>query len=680
MTENIFKDIADKKKQFKRYAKSAHEFKWINNEEYNNIVKKLDTDVLTIGVIGQMKCGKSTLLNALIFGQEVLPAATTPMTASLSIITYGEQKKLEAEFYNSKEWDELKLLANRNLNEIVSDDNTKSKIQAAKEIVEKSVKIESEINSLLGSKKEDSFDKLIDYVGADGKFIAITKSVKIYMPLDYLKGVEIVDTPGLNDPIVSREERTKDFLSRADAVIMLLYAGRAFDSTDKDIIFNKLRGIGIGKLLLGVNKYDLCIENDSESDIISNVKNELLRASKEYQNNSIAKLAIEKDPLLLSANMALMSKMDIDKISKDKNWNFYYKKASDIFGTNNQKEMLKKSLFPEFEKTLLEIISKSKDEILLKKPKNFINQKAENKKEKLEENLMQIQSNLTILNKPDKELEELLSKTKKADRKINRKLNNIEINIEDTLESNTKKLTRKTRDIIHESKIKCREIIDSHGVVLKSDILNQKLNAEIEELDFQLKRLFDRSNDGINADLKRIIDSFISDIDEISEDYLSDFDMYDYIASSKKLLFGNIIEISLEDLIPSSEEESEEGLLAIAISLVDSFINRYTLLGVANNIVSGKNKAREWIDDIYSILDLEPIRQEIKNNGLKIINGTKEKFKEDFLEPIIQKTNEIIDNKDEREKNLSETKNKLAVIKDEKEKLESEIQSMQLLL
>jgi predicted GTPase len=679
MTENIFKNIADKKKQFKRYAKSAHEFKWINNEEYNNILKKLDADVLTIGVIGQMKCGKSTLLNALIFGKEVLPAATTPMTASLTIITYGKQKQLEAEFYTSNEWSELKHFASRDLNEV--DDDFKFKIQAAKEIVEKSVKIESEINSLLGSKKEDNFDKLIDYVGADGKYIAITKSVKIYMPLNYLKGVEIVDTPGLNDPIVSREERTKDFLSRADAVIMLLYAGRAFDSTDKDIIFNKLRGIGIGKLLIGVNKYDLCIENDSESDIISNVKNELLRASKEYQNNSIAKLAIEKDPLLLSANMALMSKMDIDKISKDKNWNFYYKKASDIFGTNNQKEMLKKSLFPEFEKTLLEIISKSKYEILLKKPKNFINQKAENKKEKLEENLMQIQSNLTILNKPDEELEELLSNTKRADRKINRKLNNIEINIEDTLESNTKKLTRKTRDIIYDSKIKCKEIIDSHGVVLKSDNLNEKLKAEIEELDIQLTRLFERSNDGINADLKRIIDNFISDIDEISEDYLNDFDMHDYIASSKKLLFGNIIEISLENLIPSLEEESEEGLLAIAISLVGSFIDGYTLglLGVANNVVLGKNQAREWIDNIYSILDLEPIRQEIKNNGLKIINGTKEKFKEDFLEPIIQKTNEIIDNKDEREKDLSETKNKLAVIKDEKEKLESEIQSMQLL-
>lgn len=54
-----------------------------------------------------------------------------------------------------------------------------------------------------------------------------------------MKGVEIVDTPGFNDPVVSREERTKEFLKRADVVLMMLYAGRAFDSTDRDILLIK---------------------------------------------------------------------------------------------------------------------------------------------------------------------------------------------------------------------------------------------------------------------------------------------------------------------------------------------------------------------------------------------------------------------------------------------------------
>src|SRR5690554_5552811 len=58
------------------------------------------------------------------------------------------------------------------------DSNQKSKIKAAKEIVAKSVRIESELPDLLGTKKADAFEKLIEYVGADGKYIALTKSVR----------------------------------------------------------------------------------------------------------------------------------------------------------------------------------------------------------------------------------------------------------------------------------------------------------------------------------------------------------------------------------------------------------------------------------------------------------------------------------------------------------------------
>ena len=65
-----------------------------------------------------------------------------------------------------------------------------SKIRAAKELVEKSIKLGNSIEQYLGKEQEDSFENLVDYVGADGKYISITKSVKIYYPKEYLKGVE----------------------------------------------------------------------------------------------------------------------------------------------------------------------------------------------------------------------------------------------------------------------------------------------------------------------------------------------------------------------------------------------------------------------------------------------------------------------------------------------------------
>ncbi|WP_229307977.1 dynamin family protein [Helicobacter pylori] len=64
---------------------------------------------LKVGIIGCVKAGKSSLLNALIFeGKEVLPKAATPMTASLTVLKYAEKLSAEVELYNEKDIAELK--------------------------------------------------------------------------------------------------------------------------------------------------------------------------------------------------------------------------------------------------------------------------------------------------------------------------------------------------------------------------------------------------------------------------------------------------------------------------------------------------------------------------------------------------------------------------------------------
>ena len=277
MEHNLFEELQAKKQQLIAFATKAEEYGWIpeTKEEATNkgiisleeIKEKTEKDTLTIGVIGQMKCGKSTFLNSFVFKDDVLPAATTPMTAALSVITYGEKEHIVAEFYTADEWAEQKMQALREESE-ATDTLDVSKIKAAKELVSKANKLGTSLDSYLGKTKEDSFDQLIEYVGAEGKYVSITKSVTIYYPNECLKGVEVVDTPGFNDPIVSREERTKAFLAKADVVIMMLYAGRPFDATDRDIIFKNVRQCGIGKVLVGINKYDIpyCSETNPEDE------------------------------------------------------------------------------------------------------------------------------------------------------------------------------------------------------------------------------------------------------------------------------------------------------------------------------------------------------------------------------------------------------------------------------
>ncbi|GAA9943031.1 hypothetical protein VN1027_10790 [Helicobacter pylori] len=74
-----------------------------------NAVIKTEERGLKFGIIGRVKAGKSSLLNALIFeGKDILPKAATPMTASLTILKYAQNLSTQVEFYSQKDILELK--------------------------------------------------------------------------------------------------------------------------------------------------------------------------------------------------------------------------------------------------------------------------------------------------------------------------------------------------------------------------------------------------------------------------------------------------------------------------------------------------------------------------------------------------------------------------------------------
>ena len=66
-------------------------------------------NTLRIGVVGQVKAGKSSMLNALFFdGDSILPKAATPMTAYLTILRYNEENSIDVEYFNQREWNVFK--------------------------------------------------------------------------------------------------------------------------------------------------------------------------------------------------------------------------------------------------------------------------------------------------------------------------------------------------------------------------------------------------------------------------------------------------------------------------------------------------------------------------------------------------------------------------------------------
>lgn len=664
MNQNIFQEFQDKKNRLIDIALQAKVNGWIDHEREKQIVDKINNDTLTIGVIGQMKCGKSTFLNAFVFGDTVLPSATTPMTAALTVITYGPEKKIEVEFYTQDEWTEQKIQASRNIDDVRGNDMEESKVKAAKELINKSVYIPGDINFYLGKTLEDSFDNLIQYVGADGKFISITKSVKIYYPHEYLRGVEIVDTPGFNDPIASREERTKEFLHRADVVLLMLYAGRAFDTTDRTILFKNVRECGIGKILIGVNKYDIPYGNgETELRIINTVKEQIEKACKSFGDESMVALVKEQDPILLSAEMSLMSQLSMERVYKE--FETSWKNACDNFEISSQSQMAEKSRIENLINAVRLIIEREKIEILLKKPYNAIRGAALSKKEQIETELQQTKILVDNLKQPDDELEDRLAKLKKANRKIERELESLG----DDIDLSFLNLIRKGRNEMEDHvDAACRQLdreIDNLGRMAdESDIENKWRSTMNILVDRTLKRCVERLADDAKLKLNSCLREFCEEIENTLLKYIEDFEARDFI---KKLSYTISQELDSKSVFSknSSEEEIHDVefnfLEKVGIALMLPFIG---VLGVGGFVGSkvGKaifgngdlrNELHKKVEDTRSSFDCESFLNGLKMRKPEIIDIIRKKVMTDLLEPMQKQLEEILASTQDKESRLA---------------------------
>ncbi|HAZ42933.1 MAG TPA: hypothetical protein DDW76_13515 [Cyanobacteria bacterium UBA11369] len=73
-----------------------------NIEDLTLATQNLRRGVFRLLVLGDMKRGKSTLLNALL-GENLLPSDVNPCTAVLTVLRYGAEKKVTVYFFDSYE-------------------------------------------------------------------------------------------------------------------------------------------------------------------------------------------------------------------------------------------------------------------------------------------------------------------------------------------------------------------------------------------------------------------------------------------------------------------------------------------------------------------------------------------------------------------------------------------------
>ena len=662
MNQNIFEEFQAEKQKLIQIAHIARENGWIDAEREKEIVDKINNDVLTLGVIGQMKCGKSTFLNAFVFGDTVLPSATTPMTAALSVITYGEEKKLVAEFYSPDEWAEQKLQASRSLDEVSGNAMEESKVKAAKELVSKSANLPGDVNSFLGKTKDDTFENLKEYVGADGKFVSITKSVTIYYPHEYLKGVEIVDTPGFNDPIVSREERTKEFLKKADVILLMLYASRAFDSTDRAILFKNVRQCGIGKILIGVNKYDIAYGNgETEAEIVANVKEQIGRACSEVGDDTMSALVMENEPILLSAEMSLLSQLPMSQIQNSDSFLHSWKTACDNFEISSQMEMAVKSRINFLIEAVKRIIERDKMEVLLRKPANAIKAAANKKKEEIERQLREVRSFIDNLQQPDDEIEDRKSKLERAERRIQKKIESLGDDIELSFRNIIRKGKNEMEDEVDSSCKRMDRIVDNMKRLQSPDDIIPSLESEQNKLvQRTLKRIFERICSDAKRELTSSVRSFCEETEDVLLRFIDDFDARDFVKSIEKrvtLDFDNKNLFSVDTQDSSSDDEvSFLGLVGgvIAAPFILYFGAFEKGINFLTNNSDNKRGLHKAIENIRVSFDVNDFLESLIDRKDEVITDVKTAILDDLLTPMQSQLEEIINNVADKEKALKE--------------------------
>ena len=183
------------------------------------------SEPLMLMVMGSFSTGKSSFINALV-GEEIAAVEAKPTTAVVTKLCYGTQDKLLLHFRDGS----VKTATPKEFNRMTA------------------VNDEEQLNAI---------HEKLDYVERQ-------------MPIDILKQISIIDSPGLNDVAEKHSEATERFVNKADTVLWMfstVQLGTRAEMAAMDKLTPRLKPIAI------VNKMDLIDEEeDDPQEILANAK------------------------------------------------------------------------------------------------------------------------------------------------------------------------------------------------------------------------------------------------------------------------------------------------------------------------------------------------------------------------------------------------------------------------
>lgn len=266
-----------------------------------------------VAVIGAFKRGKSSLINALI-GASVLPTDVLPLTAAITRLTYGTERKIIIHYKD-------------------------------------------------GTGEEKTLEELMDYATKyDRKreaTAATVREIEVKYPSVLCKNhIEILDTPGLNDN-EAMSEVTLSVLGDVDAAIVVISAKTPLDMTEQDLVIDLIRQEGIRHLVFVATFLDLIEDEEDKSRIL-----ELIRSRIATDLLSRAADEFAEKPELVEKARRILTSPDLFGVSS--------RQAMQGF-TNDDKKLLKESRFPAFKEELQALLTAAQSADIPKKVESVAN-------------------------------------------------------------------------------------------------------------------------------------------------------------------------------------------------------------------------------------------------------------------------------------------------------------------
>lgn len=291
--------------------------------------KKLQSRKFAVGILGEFKRGKSTVINALL-GKEIMPADILPCSATMNRVTYDLQPGVQ-----------LKMVD--------------------------------------GTTKSISVDELANYVtkldeNSAKNAEAIEEAIAFY-PCQFCKnGVEIIDTPGLND-----DERmnkiTEETVPKLDAVIMVLVPDNPFSMSEAEFVRNKLMCSDIGRLIFLVNKIDTIRPKDRPR-VVEGIRTKI---EKSVLDKTADVYGIESEQY-----RAVKQKMADIRIYPISAQNALDGRVGAYDDVSENEEMVAKSGMPEFEAALSKMLTEERGVLELGTPLGRLLNTAKDAKERIQ--------------------------------------------------------------------------------------------------------------------------------------------------------------------------------------------------------------------------------------------------------------------------------------------------------